>query len=792
MEQVKKLWLLILTALCALPPLAGAGEPRVTVTARPREFRAGGETRVSITIEGDKQPDDLKLPELADAVWRTDRVSRASRVNIVNGRRSESLIFTLPLSCSKPGELVIPALAVRFADGKTARSAPVKLTVLAPGEPAKYAAPEPSGRIVVKEKRRNFYVGESIPVELELAIPEGMRIADLGFPHLRCDGPMVMPDLAGINPRHPHYLAPVEGERASSGGVVTTVAFPTRPRFMRPGDFTLTGTQTLTVAMPRRSEPDELFDDPFLSGGFFRQETRRIELAYPPEKLQVLPLPPAPAGARQLGTCAKCRIAAAVSAASARVGEPVELEVSVSGETEFADLTPPPLELSGFRVYPPADSRSADGVRKFRYALIPLAPGEHGIRFDFAVFDPAAGGWKTAAVDETLAVTGAAAAPPPPPQAPDPRPAPEVGKLPPLPKQRPERGTEVTTMPLKIGLLKGGFAFAALALAALAVEVARGLRKKRDPDRAERRKLVAELIRRAKNGDDPDAILRDGGAAVLARACGLAEDASPNEIAEKIDDAELRQVLDELEYNSFAPEAERHRRPISAAARRRFVKLLKRALILAVLVLAFDSRAAEPEPLPRRLDPDSLFNTGMAFRRDGDLPRARLALERAHRLAPRDREILSALETTENELGAPPSARSLRDLFRPDEYLSAAGVLFGLALLGFALLRGKLRRTAFAAAWLFAALGAVAAALAWSQYGENGPYRTDRAIVVGGKAELSSLPLESGGRVVGTLDGGSEVVIVEEKGGFVRVRAGDLDGWCRRRDAERILPVQFP
>ena len=114
-----------------------------------------------------------------------------------------------------------------------------------------------------------------------------------------------------------------------------------------------------------------------------------------------------------------------------------------------------------------------------------------------------------------------------------------------------------------------------------------------------------------------------------------------------------------------------------------------------------------------------------------------------------------------------------------------------MALLVAALLRKRRRRTAFATAWVLAAFGAVAAALAWSQYGENGPYRTDRAIAVEKKLELSSLPVENGGRIVGTLDGGSEVVIVEERGEFTRVRAGDRTGWCRFYDVERILPEQF-
>lgn len=798
------LWIILLwCALLTLP--TGAESASVTVRARPREFRAGGTTLVSIIFGKEPRKGGIALPQVEGAEWRTDQVSVSTSVNVVNGRSSRSETCTLPLFSSRPGELTIPPFEVRFADGTTAKSNPVKLTVLAPGETAKNAEPEPSGRIRVGETRAHFYVGESIPVKLELAVPEGMKIAKLDFPELRCDGPMVMPDLGGQNSRHPHYQTPVEETRETPDGDVVTVTFPTRPRFMRPGNFTLTATEPVTLAVPRSPDrANDIFNDPFFSDRFFRQETRRMRVVYPPVKLKILPVPEAPKGVHRLGMCADAKLEAALSAVSARAGEPLELEVSVHGETEFADLITPILALPGFRVYPPTDKKVASGVRSIRYALIPLSPGEHRIDLGFAVFDPAAGVWKTVSVKKTLAVTGAAETPPqPPPAAPPPKTpataqnAPGVKHLLLRPEKRPEVlrfGEGVTTMPLEAGLVRSGLVFFALAFLALAVEVVRRMRKKHDPAEAERRRQVAALIRRAKNGECLDAVLRDGGLSVLARGLDLPEDALPAEIAEKIADAELRQLLDELEYNTFAPVEERHIRPISAAARRRFVKLLKRALIFAVLVLALDLRAADESCRHirlKRLDPNYLYNTGMTFRRDGDLPRARAALEQAHRLAPRDREILAALEKTENDLGASPSERTLRDLFRPDEYLVTAGVLFGLALLGFALLRKTLRRTAFAAAWILAAIGAVAVALAWSQYGENGPYRTDRAIVIGKKPELSSLPLENGGRIVGTLDGGAEVVIVEERGDFTRVRSGDKDGWCRFTDVDRILPEQF-
>ena len=167
---MKKLLNVILLGFALLPRLGGAESAGVTVRANPREFRAGGSTQVSITLSGEPR-EGIDLPKIKDAEWRTDRVGRSSRVNIVNGKSSRSETYTLPLSVSRPGEFTIPPFEVRFADGTTGRSEPLALKVRAPGE----APPPPPGvetAIVLPAGRGVFYVGEEIPVEFVLTLPE--------------------------------------------------------------------------------------------------------------------------------------------------------------------------------------------------------------------------------------------------------------------------------------------------------------------------------------------------------------------------------------------------------------------------------------------------------------------------------------------------------------------------------------------------------------------------------------------------------------------------------------------
>ena len=169
---MKKLLHIILLCFALLPRLGGAETPSVTVRANPREFRAGGATQVSITLNGEVR-DGIDLPKLDGAEWRTDRVGRSSSFNIVNGKSSRSETYTLPLSVSRPGEFTIPPFEVRFANGRTARSNPVRLIVLAPGETPKNASPEPAGRIVVGKNGKTSTPAKASPSGWNSPYPRG-------------------------------------------------------------------------------------------------------------------------------------------------------------------------------------------------------------------------------------------------------------------------------------------------------------------------------------------------------------------------------------------------------------------------------------------------------------------------------------------------------------------------------------------------------------------------------------------------------------------------------------------
>ena len=335
-KLIKSFLLPVLAAM--VMPAYGAEEFRAELTANPVEFPAGSETMVSITLNRGDLAGGIRLPAVEGVTWHTNHtsVSRSSRV--VNGRRSESVTYSLPLTATRPGEVNIPEMEFKLADGTTAKSNSLRLKVLSPGEApaatdgaaAVSGSGEPEGIIEVPPKSRResyyvgeeipleltfYYVGEEIPLELTLLIPPAARVRGISFPDLKAEGQVVFPDYSQLNPRHPHFAPPREGVRMTPGGRLQAVAFDTRLRFLSPGDFRVSATERVDVSAVRgrRGAGASPFgDDGFFGGSLFEEffgggDVRQVTVSYPSLALRILPLPPAPGNRRGSSRCLRSR-----------------------------------------------------------------------------------------------------------------------------------------------------------------------------------------------------------------------------------------------------------------------------------------------------------------------------------------------------------------------------------------------------------------------------------------------------------------------------------------------------
>ena len=823
------MWKKLFAYLCLTAFSAGiaCGAPRIDVAADPTEVRAGEATLVSITVDTTDLRGRPELPEVPGGRWFADRTGVSQSHRYVNGRGTHTITYTIPLRLSSPGEVEIPPVTVVLKNGTRLRSAPLGIRVLAPGERgAETAAPGLEGRIAVaRGGRTEFYVGEEIPLELTLTIPRGLPIRGLSFPQMQSDGRMILPDLPKDRSRHPHFTQVREGVRGSSRVVI----FDTVARFLAPGDFSISAIELIGVAERRHDRNDDFFGDSMFRDFFDRAETREVTVDYPPLKVKIAPLPPPPAGVHDLKLIGDWEVETTLSPHSVRTGEPLELKLALRGTGGAEAPNPPQLEIPGFRVYPPEVKRDPAQGTSIVYALIPLRVGEFDLAPAFATFDPAKREYRVWRKEFKIAVAGNAAAATPPP--PKPVPAPPAGNAVPEPSgppgkpvrddlfyQKPSRGGFVR-LPLWCNYMPWALVFfAAAGLAAAIWELASRRRERcaADPElarRRERRDEYRRILRELKSGADVSATLRNGGLEMLAEALELPAGSGIPEIAEKVADPEVREFLLAFEASAFAPGGDAGVK-LSNSLRRRLIAVMKKALAILILLgcaasldaaeaynAEFDrgdfSAAVKKYLCAARSDsggtyPDAWYNAGNAEYNLGNLPLARLYLERAHLLAPRDAEIAENLNLVNRALMLPEVDRAdtpaalvtfCRDRLRPDEYLALALILAGIALVVLAS-RRSWRRGAFitAGALGFAALLALAAM--WSQL--SGGYSRSRMIVVAKELELRTLPVENGGRVEARIPGGGDAALIETRGDWVRIGVNGADGWAKR---DAVAPV---
>jgi hypothetical protein len=137
-------------------------------------------------------------------------------------------------------------------------------------------------------------------------------------------------------------------------------------------------------------------------GFFSRGQARRLRTD--PIEIEVLPLPTSGRPADFSGAVGKYRLSAKADKASVPRGDPISLEVILSGSGNINTVGDPNAPaLDGFKVYEPeiekSSSRAGDRIRGkkvFRYALIPEREGTLVIQpFTFVCFDPETKTYKT-------------------------------------------------------------------------------------------------------------------------------------------------------------------------------------------------------------------------------------------------------------------------------------------------------------------------------------------------------------------------------------------------------------
>jgi hypothetical protein len=380
---------------------------------------------MNIIIEGARQ---IQPPNEIEADGLSVRYrGYAHRFSSGTGGSSFRVELKYVIEAEKPGTFTIPSVEFE-ADGKTVRTQAVTLTVqaAAAGGKAKEAGDNAIGFAEIVVPKNTAYLGETIPVELRLMVDSRVRWEPEQMPTIDGDG---FTKTKIPNPRQEHARR--------DGKDYDVLVFRTAITPSKAGKITIGPSQVIYQAqVPRaqRNRPRSLFDDFFnddvFSDPLFAQRQRVTAKAAAVE-IDVKPLPTTGRPESFTGAVGQFKLTAKGTPQTVQIGDPVAMQVTISGRGNFDRVNAPQLlEPGGWHPYPAKDNWRADdelgmsGTKSFEIAIVPETKKIEMPRFEFSYFDPVAEQYVTLNSERTpLVVEGNA---PPPPVAP----APSVASIP--------------------------------------------------------------------------------------------------------------------------------------------------------------------------------------------------------------------------------------------------------------------------------------------------------------------------------------------------------------------------
>jgi len=402
----------IVSLVIVLAARAVADDPLVYATIQPAQITLGESARFTITNLGDGAP-PITMPVVSGLQFEI--IGRTRQIEIINGTTLPSTsivvrvtpqmagIFSIPGVTPKSQPLVLQVNALPGSAGAPRLSgsqAPRPPPILSGASIPKgvHLSEDGSAYVKLSAPRREVYVGESIPVEIELGMRSGFVTSLNGLPKLAGDDFTL------------NYLShqPERSEKMIDGQAFVLLTWRSVLSVVKPGSFPLSAEVPLTVKIrtrPRReSALDDQFGDPFWQNFFGASVPKDINVQSPAQELKVLALPAEGRPADFHGAIGSFAIESDVTPAKADVGDPLTLTMRVVGSGNFDRVDSTMLDhLEHWKTYPPKSTFNTNdplkhkGEKVFEQPLIASQPGAQTVPpLSFSYFDPSTKRYETA------------------------------------------------------------------------------------------------------------------------------------------------------------------------------------------------------------------------------------------------------------------------------------------------------------------------------------------------------------------------------------------------------------
>jgi hypothetical protein len=368
-----------------------AAKPDISVQLQPNQIALDETAQLTVAVSGARGSEGT-LPEV-DGLEFTP-AGRSSQFQSINGEVTESQSLIYLVRATRAGMFTIPALKVGSGHDAVS-SSPVVLRVTGSG-----SAPAPRVRddsivsangqmafLRLVAPKREFYVGELVPVEIKAYFHAGVGATLNGLPRLNSDA-FTMNRLDG---------RPAQSQTMVEGQPYVVLTWTTALSAVKAGDYSLGLELPMLVRMQERSRaPRGIFDDSFFDDFFGRVVEKPVTLKSEADAAKVLPLPAESRPADFTGAVGRFEISAEVAPAHVAAGDPITLRLKVTGAGNFDRVSSSLLTASSdWKTYKPvarfepADSVGLQGTKAFEQAVVPAQAGKREIpALSFSFFDP--------------------------------------------------------------------------------------------------------------------------------------------------------------------------------------------------------------------------------------------------------------------------------------------------------------------------------------------------------------------------------------------------------------------
>jgi hypothetical protein len=410
-------------ALLVFAIATASAAPSIDATIEPSQIEVGESARLTILTSGSGAL-SVTLPVVSGLEFRI--VGQSRQIQMINGATIESTSTIVRVTPEEPGVFTIPGL--------TPRSPPLVLRVNPSGSGSSlqrgngtlglgslypggsnangmHLTPDGSAFVHLEIPKHEIYVGESVPVEVQVGMRDGFVASINGLPKLS-NADFTLNNLS----RQPEHVP-----KSIDGKPFTVYTWRSLLAAVKPGTYSLTFEAPLTVRIRTRPQRDSMLDDllgdPFFQNIFGTTVQKNITVSSPMAAITVLPLPEQGKPAGFGGAVGTFKISADISSAKNTAGDPLTLRMHVTGAGNFDRVESSMLGSDAqWKTYEPkaafnpTDPVGYRGEKIFEQPLIATRPGNHTIpALNFNYFDPGTGRYETARSSPlTVAVSPAA------------------------------------------------------------------------------------------------------------------------------------------------------------------------------------------------------------------------------------------------------------------------------------------------------------------------------------------------------------------------------------------------